>query len=63
MTRKLELTRTEGEALIDLLEASADRDSADPRDWRYGIASDLRELFGCRTREDEKAYIAETTKV
>lgn len=63
VTRHLTLTRTEGEALIDLLEESADRDNAGPEDWRYTLAADVRELFGCRTREEESRYVEEQAEI
>lgn len=49
MSRTLELTRDEAENLVDLLELG------DPKTegWRFSVASDVREIFGMVSREEE----------
>ena len=50
MARDLHITRQEGEWLVDLLE------KCDPKkegSWRHDLASEIRELFGMVTLEQE----------
>lgn len=51
--RVLYLTRTEGEALIDLLEET----NPEGEDWRRTMADELRQKFGCCTWEEEKRLL------
>ena len=51
MARDWTLTRTEAENLVDLLE---DCDPKEVGTWRHDLASELRELFGMVSLEEEK---------
>ena len=50
MARKLTLVRTEAEWLIDLLESC---NPLEEGTWRHDMASDIRNLFGILSREEE----------
>jgi hypothetical protein len=53
--RTLELSRTEAEFLIDLLEET----NPEGEDWRRTMADELRRKFGCCTWEETKRRIKE----
>lgn len=48
MARNLQLTRTEAEWLVDLLEAC---DPLQEGTWRHDLAAEIRELFGMVPQE------------
>jgi hypothetical protein len=56
MPKLLELTRTEADELIDLLE---DCDIKKVGIWRHSIAADIRELFGYCSFEESQKRISE----
>lgn len=53
MAKKLTLTRTEAESLVDLLE---DCSPVEVGTWRHNLAHEIRELFGMVDLAREKQY-------